>query len=220
MHGASNMTDENPLQIKRLDISEAALKFDESRRSFAGYASVFGGLDAYGDSIVKGAYKRTLDSRNRPVRMRWNHNGPVIGKWTRMHEDDTGLYVEGELTPGHSVAEDVYASLKHGSIDGLSIGYRVRDYEDRSGVRYLKDIDLVEVSVVEEPADLGARVGQVKTILNIHSPGDVEKSLKSLGLTRSQAKRLMASGYKAMVEDDESSELVERLAEMNRLLRV
>lgn len=211
------MTDQT-FEYKRVDISTTGLKFDDKTRTFSGYASVFGGVDSYGDSIVRGAYAKTLASRERPVRMRWDHRGPVIGRWTSMKEDATGLFVEGELTPGHSVAEDVYASMKHGSVDGLSIGYRVRDFEQREGVRYLKDIELVEVSVVEEPADLGARVGEVKHTPDINSPSDVERALKGAGLTRSQAKRLMAGGFKALRESDEEFEIAESLADLIKAL--
>ena len=118
------------METKQLPLSALELKFDRDM-AFKGYASVFNGVDAYGDTIVPGAYKNTLTSRDRPIRMRWNHFGPVIGKWTKIEEDDKGLYVEGELTPGHSQTKDAYASLVHGAIDGLSIGYMVRDFEQK-----------------------------------------------------------------------------------------
>lgn len=153
---------------KLFGLCDVEVKFDPERKGvFSGYASKFGGVDSYGDTILPGAYKKSLKKRERPVRMRWNHWGPVIGKWLDIREDEKGLYVEGELTPGHSVAEDVYASLAHGAIDGMSIGYRpVQTRELGDGKRELKEIDLVEISVVEEPADLGARVGDVKSIVD------------------------------------------------------
>lgn len=154
------------MEIKHLALSNVELKFDGDKAgTFAGYASKFGGVDSYGDTILPGAYRKTLKKRDRPIRMRWNHFGPVIGKWLELREDEAGLYVEGELTPGHSVAEDVAASLKHGAVDGLSIGFRpvqTRDLGD--GRRELKEIELVEISVVEEPADLAARISNVKSL--------------------------------------------------------
>lgn len=41
--------------------------------------------------------------------------------WTSLIEDDIGLLVSGELT-NLSLSADVRASMKHGTIDGLSIG--------------------------------------------------------------------------------------------------
>jgi len=158
------------MKYKHLDLLAAELKFNDDERTIEGYASKFNGVDAYGDTIAPGAYKSTLQDRERPIRMRWNHYGPVIGKWVEMREDDVGLYVKGKLTPGHSVADDVYASLKHGAVDGLSIGFRIKDYEEKDDARLLKEIDLVEISVVEEPADLGAKISGVKA-----STADIEQ---------------------------------------------
>ena len=58
-----------------------------------------------------------------------------IGKWLSAEEDNHGLWVEGELTLGMGRANDTYAALKHGTLDGLSIGYRLsKDDYDMSRV--------------------------------------------------------------------------------------
>jgi uncharacterized protein len=171
------------METKRLPLESLELKFIGEDMSFAGYASVFGGVDAYGDTIDPKAYDQTLIERQRPVRMRWNHYGPVIGKWTQMHVDSKGLFVQGQLTPGHSTAIDVYASLKHGAVDGMSIGYIPRLVEEKeTGIRLLKQIDLIEISVVEEPADLGAKIESVKSALDqCHSLKEIESFLREVG---------------------------------------
>jgi HK97 family phage prohead protease len=157
------------MELKTLAVEAVEFKFDEARKGFfSGYASKFNGVDSYGDTILPGAYAQTLENRQRPIQMRWNHFGPVIGKWTKAAEDDHGLYVEGELTPDHSVASDVYASMKHGAVNGLSIGFRIPPGGSAKDgkLRQLKRIDLVEISVVETPADLGARIGDVKSAID------------------------------------------------------
>jgi len=210
------------MEFKRLALDGAALKFDDSREGvFSGYASVFNGVDSYGDTIAPGAYKRTLKDRERPVRMRWNHFGPVIGKWTRLEEDDKGLYVEGELTPGHSVAQNVYASMKHGAIDGMSIGYRPVKFEEHgNGRRTLKEIDLVEISVVEEPADLGARVGEVKHLIElideIKSFKEVESLLREAGGMSRAAATALVSRTKALTLGEQGTN---RLTELVKYLQ-
>lgn len=152
------------MKRKNLDLQTVDIKMDADGRKFSGYASVFGGVDSYGDTIIPGAYKNTIVDRSRPIAMRWNHHGPVIGKWVSMVEDEKGLFVEGELTKGHSVAEDAYALLKHGAVTGMSIGYRaVKEEKNKTGGVDLHEIDLVEISVVESPADLGAQVADVKS---------------------------------------------------------
>lgn len=193
------------METKLLALSGAEIKMqDDGKMSFAGYASVFGGVDAYGDTIQKGAYLHTLKNRDRPIRMRWNHWGPVIGKWTHLGEDSKGLFVEGELTPGHSKATDVYASMKHGAVDGMSIGYRVKAYEQTSeDRRLLKEIELIEISVVEEPADLGAKVGEVKSMIEAaDSLKEIESLLRDAGgFTRADATTLVAR-IKALCQSD------------------
>jgi uncharacterized protein len=187
---------------KDIALAQCEIKFSSSNpREFEGYASVFGGVDSYGDTILRGAYADTLKNRRSPVLMLYGHNpGRVIGKWMDLAEDDIGLRGRGELTPGHSDAEDVYASLRHGSISGLSIGYRVPEGgEQRSAdgrTRTLSRIDLVEISVVSMPADDAARIdlASVKQMLDeCSTTREVEEFLRDAGgFSRSSAKAIVA----------------------------
>ena len=204
------------MELKTLTVESVEFKFDEARKGFfSGYASKFNGVDSYGDTILPGAYAQTLENRQRPVLMKWNHFGPVIGKWTKATEDDHGLYVEGELTPGHSVAEDVYASMKHGAVTGLSIGYRIPPggSAKEGKLRQLKRIDLVEISVVENPADLGAQIGNVKSFLDeADSLKEIESLLReAAGFTRADACALV-SRIKSLAHGERDAE-AKRLAD-------
>jgi hypothetical protein len=192
------------MRHKLHDFQKADIKFAEGRRSFSGYASVFNGVDSYGDTIIPGAYVKTLENRDRPIQMRWNHHGEIIGKWTELYEDEKGLYVEGELTPGHSKAEDVYALLKHGAISGLSIGYRpVKAMDNEHGGDDLYEIDLIEISVVESPADINAQVASVKSIIDAaESLKEIESLLRDVGgFSRADATTLV-SRVKALTRGD------------------
>ncbi len=194
---------------KLLSLEHTAVKFDEARKGFfSGYASVWNGVDSYGDTIFPGAYKATIEGRNRPIQMRWNHYGDVIGKWLDIREDDVGLYVEGELTPGHSKAQDVYASLKHGAITGMSIGYRpVKSVQNDHGGADLHEIDLVEISVVESPADLAAQINDVKSaIQEAETLKEIEAILRDEGgFSRTHATALVAR-VKALALGDREAE--------------
>lgn len=214
------------MELKTLTAESVEFKFDEARKGFfSGYASVFNGVDSYGDTILPGAYANTLSNRQRPIQMRWNHFGPVIGRWTKAVEDDRGLYVEGELTPDHSVASDVYASMKHGAINGLSIGFRIPSggSEKDGKLRKLKRIDLVEISVVEEPADLAARVGDVKSAIDeIESMKQAEAFLRDVGGLSWAAAKALASQIKSVAlrdgdaEETQLSEVFARLRQQAR----
>jgi HK97 family phage prohead protease len=190
---------------KLLDVKSAEFKFNGESGEFEGYASVFDGVDSYGDTIKAGAFRKTLEKRDRPVRMRWNHFGPVIGKWLEMMEDSKGLFVRGQLTPGHSVAEDVKASLKHGAIDGLSIGFYLDDYEDKpGGGRDIRSMRLVEISVVEEPADLGAKIDNIKSAVEeANRLADIELILRDAGFSRTVATALVSRCKSIAIDENE-----------------
>lgn len=146
---------------KTLALENVNLKLEGNTGRFSGYASVFGGVDSYGDTIIKGAFESTLRNNGKP-KMFFNHTWDMpVGKWLTAKEDDHGLFVEGELTPGLTLSADVHAALRHGTLDGLSIGGFLKkgDYEDTEGGRIIRKwSSLMEVSPVVFPADAAARV--------------------------------------------------------------
>lgn len=174
---------------KTLLLSDAAIKLDGDTGRFAGYASVFGGVDSYGDTVVRGAYDSTLRNNGKP-KMFFNHDSYAlpIGKWLAAKEDDHGLFVEGELTAGNPQSDAVRAALKHGTVDGLSIGYYLKkgDFDETEEGRVIRKVSrLVEVSVVTFPADEAARVdlASVKSedIDGIETVRDFERFLRDAG---------------------------------------
>lgn len=174
---------------KTLSLSDADIKLDGESGRFSGYASVFGGVDSYGDTIVRGAYDSTLRANGKP-KMFFNHDGYAlpIGKWMAAKEDDHGLFVEGELTAGNPQSDAVRAALKHGTVDGLSIGYYLKkgDFDETEEGRVIRKVSkLVEVSIVTFPADEAARVdlASVKSedIDGIDTIRDFERFLRDAG---------------------------------------
>lgn len=215
---------------KDIQIQNAELKFD-SEGGFSGYASVFGGVDSYNDTIVRGAYtdiiERVERGDSRMPKMFVNHKSwdIPVGKWLKMQEDTRGLYVEGELTKGNPQAQVIRAAMQHETVDGLSIGFMIGDYEiiDNEGesMRVIKSIkELPEISVVTYPADDAARVdlSSVKSTLDeIKTIREFEEFLREVagfsnGLanaTASKAKRLFATGEPG-AKEELPKELVEQ----------
>lgn len=214
------------MEFKNLSVDAVEFKFDADKPGvFSGYASVFGGVDSYGDTIMPGAYKDTIAERKRPIQMRWNHYGDVIGKWTVLREDEKGLYVEGELTPNHSKANDVYALIKHGAVTGMSIGYRpVKAIENEKGGKDLHQIDLIEISVVESPADIDAQIGNVKSIIQeANSLKEIERLLRDAGgFSRADAtalvSRIKALSHGERDAEEATSETVKAIMAMTQKL--
>lgn len=195
------------MQRKNISLGQIELKF-ASNGGFKGYASVFGGIDSYSDTIVAGAYKGVIDrvqnGQAQMPKMFVNHKSWEIpvGKWTFMEEDGKGLYMEGEFTKGNPQADIIKAALQHGTVDGLSIGFIIGDSEeiesDGQMMRIIKSVkELPEVSIVTYPADDNARVDltTVKSTLdNISTVRDFEKFLREVaGFSNSLARETAKS---------------------------
>lgn len=147
---------------KRINLADAeVVDLCKDTAVVEAYASVFGGIDSYGDRIMPGAYTKTIEGLD-GLPMLFDHDpSKVIGKWTVFEQDEKGLRVMGDLTPNHSLAMDVKASLEAGHTNGFSIGFSIPEGGSKmdGDIRELHEISLHEVSVVTFPADLNARGG-------------------------------------------------------------
>ncbi|QDG78425.1 HK97 family phage prohead protease [Labrenzia sp. PHM005] len=136
----------------------------------AGYASVFGKPDGAGDTVVSGAFRRSLALRP-PARIAllWQHDPTrPIGRWTKLLETRHGLWAEGELANGVKAAQEAASLIASGALSGLSIGFKARKARylgrgsgwgtARGTGRILQDIDLWEISLVTFPQADEARV--------------------------------------------------------------
>lgn len=185
------------------------LKFLAETGVFEGYASVFNVVDCVNDEIVPGAFKKSLCQFHQDGRMPpllWQHNeDEPIGAWRDMHEDSHGLYVKGQLFINDiPLAKDAYKLMKENVVTGLSIGYRVKESHrnQKTGVRMLTQVDLLEVSMVTFPANDLARISAVKRFFGAEtapSEREFEAFLREAGLSRKQAKGVIAQGYKALL---------------------
>lgn len=205
------------LRYKKLDLSATQIKLAPSQNTFTGYASTFGNIDAHGDTIVKGAYLETLAQNGLP-KMFFNHDmyQVPVGKWVDAKEDDHGLLLTGEFTPGNTLANEVKSAMLHGTVDGLSIGYRleVGDYEETSDGRTIRKVDrLVETSIVTMPADKFARIdlSSVKNLdfdaelLECKTERDIERLLRDAGLSKKGATAVV-SRAKAIFQGRDASD--------------
>lgn len=193
---------------KILTLAEAKVSGDGPGR-ISGYASTFGHIDSYGDTIVKGAYLKTIPTFLQDGFIPWGHDwaGYPVATPEKATEDETGLWIEAEF---HSDPESqraralVAERLARGKSMGLSIGYEAKgfDFQEMDGqqVRRLTDINLMEVSLVMVPADTHARVAAIKSAeLKRH-------------LNRAQMDRIVAVILEALSADDLPDDDEEALA--------
>lgn len=168
--------------------------------TFAGYTAVYNSVDRGGDIILPGAFTKSLESKRASgstVKMLWQHDpSKVIGVWDSFSDDGKGLFGNGRLIKEVQQAREAHALMAAKAMDGLSIGYIVKDYDmqehERGMVRVLKELDLMEVSVVTFPMNTEAMVTDVKQLQSI---SDVERILKTAGVPNTFAKMVAAHGF-------------------------
>ena len=153
------------METKKFDFEIKAIEEDDNYWYVKGYASTFNDVDSYNDVVVPGAFKKSL--KKRKPRVLWQHNwAEPIGAPIVTKEDDKGLYVEYKMPKADTfVAGRVMPQLKAGSIDSMSIGYitNLSEYDQKKNIRYLKEVDLFEFSLVTIPANDNALVTAIKS---------------------------------------------------------
>lgn len=192
---------------------------------FEGYGSVFNVKDSYGDIVIPGAFATSLEEwgkKSKLPKMLWQHDtAEPIGVYLSMKEDDKGLFVKGKILIDAGPTEKrAHEHLKAGSVDSLSIGYSILpgglSYDKDQQAYLLKQLKLWEVSLVTFPANPEATIDAVKSAIE-SGPKEFERFLRDAGMSRSQAKGLMARGFDGLRDlreagDDEDLAEVVKLA--------
>jgi len=138
------------LSVGNLTVDEKAVK---SRRlkGFANKATI----DRGGDLVLPSAFnssKEKFMSLN-PVAF-YNHDWETpIGQVTTYDVRTDGLYVEIDLSSGFAEADKAWTLAQKGLVKTFSIGFIPKDvdYDDETGVRIIKDLELLEISIVTIP---------------------------------------------------------------------
>lgn len=184
---------------------------DESG-TFEGYGNVFGVLDSYDEIVAPGAFAESLEetaSAGRTIPVLWQHNmSAPIGVYTSVTEDHVGLKVIGQLAvPQVQQANEALALMKMRAITDMSIGYYVRDSstDETTGIRTLKKVDLVEVSLVTLGACPTAQINAVKARIDAGdflTVREFEELLREQGFSGVAAARIAERGYKSYAAGD------------------
>lgn len=214
---AGQVTRDFRLEVKAADVTDSG--------TFKGYGSVFGVVDSYREIVDPGAFTESLAeirAKGRQVPVLWQHqSSQVIGGYTSLYEDATGLYVEGELDiEDDPLAKTAWGKLKKGRVTGLSIGFYVREdsYDRVERVTHLKKLDLLEVSLVTFPACDPARVESIKAghaVRQAFSEGklpsmpDLEAFLREAGASKSVATGITGRGLRSMLRGEPVGETVD-----------
>ena len=121
------------LEGRRLTVPfELKSLHEEDEGVFSGRGSVFNELDSYKDTILPGAFAKSIKAKGvKGIKMLSQHGGGMfgggdnnpIGVWTDIHETDDALELTGQLALGTQLGRETYELLKLEALDGLSIGF-------------------------------------------------------------------------------------------------
>lgn len=199
---------------------------DKNYGTFEGYGSVFGNKDLGNDVIERGAFLKSLKRRKpQNVKLLYQHKSDMpIGVFDEIKEDDHGLVVKGRLALKTQAGAEAYELLKMGALDGLSIGFRVNpkevSYDKRGNRRIIKEVDLMEVSLVTFPMNPQATVRSVKG--EDISIREWENGMRdAFSLSRSEAKMAAKAVTDAFGqrEVDTNAELVDAIKNLTLTLK-
>ena len=140
------------------------------------------------------------------VKLLYQHKSDMpIGVFDSIKEDEHGLRVKGRLALKTQAGAEAYELMKMGALKGLSIGFKVNpekvSYDRRSNKRIIKEVDLMEVSLVTFPMNPKAMIRSVKG--ESYSIREWENGMRdAFNLSRSEAKVAAGAVHKAFDQRD------------------
>lgn len=206
------------MKIERKSFS-VELKFDGDTGRIKGFGSVYGNVDNGNDIVMPNAFAKCIarmKAKGQKPKMLWQHKTDMpIGIWDVFEESMQGLLVEGSVFTETAMGKDAYVLLKGGAINGLSIGYGVRDYsiDSKSGTRLLKELELYEVSLVTFPMNEMATVTSVKSVADdVESVNSLLQAVSSLCVhpmseeAVANVQQMIATAMSLLADDDKSGD--------------
>ncbi|AXG66147.1 capsid maturation protease [Streptomyces phage Annadreamy] len=159
-------------------------KVDKENRLVSGWASL-DNADSQGDVVLKEANQRAF-SRFRG-NIREMHQPVAVGRMVDFKEDSyfdqetqkfyNGIFVTVYVSKG---AQDTWEKVLDGTLQGFSIGGAIIDAETQwvkdvgKAIRFVKDYELVELSLVDSPAN------QLANVFSITKAADGSQVMKGM----------------------------------------
>jgi len=116
-----------------------------------GYASTTD-VDRQGDVVPSSVWEKGMTNYlKNPIILAYHDHSNPIGRMTEHKTDSKGLWIKARI----STAAKQFQLIKDGVLTAFSIGFRVLDaeYNSAAEVFLIKELELVEISVVSVPAN-------------------------------------------------------------------
>ena len=157
-----------------LRLSMPFSKVDKERRIVSGFATL-DNVDKQADIVTADASMKAFAKFRGNIREM--HEPTAVGKMVNFKEDKyfdpeskkfySGVYVSAYVSKG---AQDTWEKVLDGTLSGFSIGGRMNKWDDGydeksdKSIRIIKDYDLVELSLVDNPANQFANVLSIEKV--------------------------------------------------------
>ena len=148
---------------ENLHLSVPFTKVNKEKRTVSGFATL-DNIDQTGDVVTAEASLKAFE--NFRGNLREMHQPIAVGKVVSFKPETyydqkskqfySGVYVTSYVSKG---AQDTWEKILDGTLSGFSIGGKIKDSENEvnkatgESVRFIKDYDLVELSIVDSPAN-------------------------------------------------------------------
>lgn len=164
-------------------VSMPFAKVDEEKRLVSGWATL-DNLDTQGDVVLAEASAKAFSRARGNIREM--HQPLAVGKMVDFREDEyfdpedkkfyRGIFVTARVSKG---AQDTWEKVLDGTLSGFSIGGEINEAENGfnkdagTSVRFIKDYDLTELSLVDNPANQKANIESFqKNVLSFTKSAD------------------------------------------------
>ena len=146
-----------------ISLSVPFTKVNREKRTVSGFATL-DNLDQTGDVVTADASLKAFESFRGNIREM--HGPAAVGKMVSFKPETfydpssgefyNGVYVDAYISKG---AQDTWEKILDGTLQGFSIGGKITESDnqvnkaDGTSVRFIKAYDLVELSIVDSPAN-------------------------------------------------------------------
>ncbi len=157
-----------------LRLSMPLSKIDQERRIVSGFATL-DNVDKQADIVTTEASIKAFSKFRGNIREM--HQPTAVGKMINFKEDKyfdpeqkkfySGVFVSAYVSKG---AQDTWEKVLDGTLSGFSIGGKMNKWDDGydekadSPIRIIKDYDLVELSLVDNPANQFANIMSIEKV--------------------------------------------------------
>lgn len=130
----------------------------------SGYASTTD-VDRQGDVIPASVWEKGLENYlKNPIILAYHDHDDPCGRMVEHRIDEKGLWIKARI----SAAAEVFNLVKDGVLTAFSVGFRIKDaeYNPAAEVFIVKELELLEISVVAVPANQNTLFSLAKSFDN------------------------------------------------------